>query len=338
MSKFICLRKTIYYIMKNSSKFYHNHLFVFGVPLIYAFALRGIFLDDLYSTLIGIVSIAFLIFGPLAIGALTVALSPKNAAINVWYALFAPWIVIVVFLGSTFLLGFEGAICLVMALPIFFIFASVGGLIVSFIRKRKINNTVNVVAAVLLPFLFSPIESKLNFEPITYEAYTSTIINAPKEKIWENVTRVRTISEKEDNSGLSKVMGFPRPVVAELDTLMVGGKREAVFDKGLVFDEIVNVYEHEKKMSFSITPLTDKIPPTTLDEHVTVGGKYFTVLDGTYELVPKGRDTYELVLYSHFNMNTTFNFYSGLWAKWIMQDIQNNILGIIKSRCENTQQ
>lgn len=320
--------------MKNSNRFYHNSLFVFGVPLVYAFALRGIFLDDLYSTLIGIVSIAFLIFGPLAIGALTVALSPLQKAVNAWYALFAPWLVIFVFLGLTFVIKFEGAICLVMALPIFLIFASVGGLLVSFLRKSKINNTINVVAAVLVPFLFSPIESSFNFEPVTYEAYTTIHINAPKEKIWENVTRVKTISEKEDNSGLSKVMGFPRPVVAELDTLMVGGKREAVFDKGLIFDEIVNIYEHEKKMSFSITPLTEKIPPTTLDEHVTVGGKYFNVLDGTYELVPKGGNEYELVLYSHFKMNTTFNFYSGLWAKWIMQDIQNNILGIIKNRCE----
>jgi hypothetical protein len=103
----------------------------------------------------------------------------------------------------------------------------------------------------------------------------------------------------------------------------------------LVFDELVNVYEHERKMSFSITPLTNEIPPETLDEHVTVGGKYFTVLDGTYELVPIGNENYNLILFSHFRMNTTFNFYSGLWARLIMKDIQNNILNIIKKRCEN---
>jgi hypothetical protein len=316
------------------SKFYNNTLFVFGIPLLYAFTLRGIFLNDFYDTIVGIVSIAFLIFGPLAIGALTVALSPRNTAINIWYGIFAPWIVILVFLGLSFVIKFEGAICLVMALPIFLVISSFGGITISLIRKSRVNNTVNIVAAVLLPFLFTPIESSLNINPVTYEAYTSIIIDAPKEKIWGNVTRVRKISESEDNGKLSKLMGFPRPIVAELDTLQTGGKRKAVFDKGLVFDETVNVYEHEKKMSFSITPLTDEIPPATLDEHVTVGGKYFTVLDGTYELAAAGNGKYNLILYSHFKMNTTFNFYSGLWAKWIMQDIQNNILGIIKKRCE----
>ncbi len=316
-------------------KFYNSSLFVFGIPLLYAFALRGIFLNDFYDTIVGIVSIAFLIFGPLAIGALTVALSPRDTAVNIWYGIFAPWIVILVFLGISFLVKFEGAICLVMALPIFLVIASFGGITISLIRKSRINNTVNVIIAVLLPFLFTPIESSLNIQPVTYEAYTNIIIEAPKEKIWDNVTRVRKISESEDNGKLSKLMGFPRPIVAELDTLQTGGRRKAVFDKGLMFDETVNIYEHEKKMSFNITPVTEEIPPGTLDEHVTVGGKYFTVLDGTYELAPAGNGKYNLILYSHFKMNTTFNFYSGLWAKWIMKDIQNNILGIIKNRCEN---
>lgn len=320
---------------KLSEKLYRNNLYAFGVPLIYAFVLRGIFLNDFYSVLIGIVSLAFMVFGPAAIGGLTVALTPKEIAVKVWYALFAPWLVIVVFLALTFLVKFEGAICLVMALPIFLVFASAGGLLVSYLRKKKINNTINIVAAVLLPFLISPIEGALDIKPVNYEARTNIIIDAPKDKIWENVTRVRQISEQEDNGKLSRVMGFPRPIVAELDTLMAGGRRRAVFDKGLVFDEVVYYYSHEKKMSFSITPITGEIPPATLDEHVTVGGKYFTVLDGTYELEPAENGKYNLVLYSHFSMNTTFNFYSGIWAGLIMKDIQNNILEIIKKRCED---
>lgn len=33
-------------------------------------------------------------------------------------------------------------------------------------------------------------------------------------------------------------------------------------------------------------------------------------------------------------MNTTFNFYASWWARWIMQDIQNNILQVEKQRAE----
>lgn len=39
-------------------------------------------------------------------------------------------------------------------------------------------------------------------------------------------------------------------------------------------------------------------------------------------------------LYSYFKLNTTFNFYAGWWAKWIMKDIQYNILQVEKERAE----
>jgi hypothetical protein len=310
-------------------------LYSFAVPLIYAFALRAFFLDDLFSVAVGIVSFAFIILGPMCIGALVIALSPENRATNFVYAIFIPWVVIIVFLGLTFVLKFEGAICLAMAAPAFLLCSSLGGLIVCLVRRSRLSNKLNLAAAILLPFLISPLENTLDIKPSTYEADTFIIIDAPAHKIWENVVRVREIKEDEDGGKLSKWLGFPRPIKAELDSLQTGGRRKAIFDKGLVFDEVVNVYEHEKKMNFSITPLTNEIPPATLDEHVTVGGKYFTVLDGTYELIPESENKYRLILYSHFNMNTSFNFYSGLWAEWIMKDIQNNILEIIKKRSES---
>lgn len=312
-----------------------NNLFVFGIPVLYAFALRTIFVSEFGELIVGIISVVFLIVVPASIGGLTIALAPAEISKKALYKIFAPWVPIIFFLSLTFLLKFEGAICLVMALPIFLVGASAGGLIVGFLKERRINNKINVIAVSLLPFLISPIEKSLDIKPIIYEARTSVIIEASKEKIWENVVRVKEINEAEDNGKLSKVMGFPRPIKAELDVLGIGGRRRAIFDKGLVFDETVNVYETEKKMSFSITPLTEEIPPETLDEHVIVGGQYFTVLDGTYELEPAGNDKYNLILYSHFRMSTSINFYSGLWGKWIMKDIQNNILEIIKKRCEN---
>jgi hypothetical protein len=45
-------------------------------------------------------------------------------------------------------------------------------------------------------------------------------------------------------------------------------------------------------------------------------------------------DTYRLHLYSHFKLSTHFNFYASWWARWIMKDIQQNILQIEKQRAE----
>jgi len=72
-----------------------------------------------------------------------------------------------------------------------------------------------------------------------------------------------------------------------------------------------------------------------MDKHIVVGGQYFDVLNGTYELKQLNATTYKLNLYSHFKLTTTFNFYASWWAGWIMKDIQSNILKVIKERSED---
>src|SRR5699024_5190455 len=140
--------------------------------------------------------------------------------------------------------------------------------------------------------------------------------------------------KKLDKGYLSQLLGFPRPLKAELNYEGVGAYREAIFSKGLVFHETVTKYIDNKKMVFKIQAYPHEIPSTTLDEHVVVGGDYFDVLNGVYKLEKLPNGKYRLHLYSSFKLNTTFNFYAGWWARWIMKDIQNNILQIQKKRAE----
>ncbi len=128
---------------------------------------------------------------------------------------------------------------------------------------------------------------------------------------------------------------MPRPVEAVLNYEGVGAWREARFSKGLVFHETVLEYIPQQKMVFSIKAYPYEIPSATMDNHIIIGGKYFDVLNGTYELQKLNNKTYRLHLYSHFKLTTTFNFYASWWAKWIMEDIQNNILQVEKYRAEH---
>jgi hypothetical protein len=148
------------------------------------------------------------------------------------------------------------------------------------------------------------------------------------------VTRVREIKEEQDKGWLTQTLGFPRPVKAELNYEGVGASREAIFTNGLVFHETVTEYIDKQKMVFAIKAYPHKIPSATMDEHVVIGGEYFDVLNGTYELEKLNETTYRLHLYSHFTLHTTFNFYASWWAGWIMKDIQNNILQVEKKRAE----
>jgi hypothetical protein len=158
-------------------------------------------------------------------------------------------------------------------------------------------------------------------------------IHAPKERVWQNIIRVRKIAPREQTVIFFHRIGFPKPIEATLSHEGVGGVRHASFEGGVVFTETITEWEDCKKIRFTIKANTEAIPPTTLDEHVTIGGKYFDIQTGTYELEEQGNDVI-LRLYSEQRLSTNVNIYVGLWTEAVMQDIQTNILNVIKRRCE----
>jgi len=129
-------------------------------------------------------------------------------------------------------------------------------------------------------------------------------------------------------------MGFPRPVSATLSRPGVGGVRLARFERGLVFTETVTEWEPNRRLSFTIDPNTESIPATTLDQHVTIGGEHFDVLDGTYRIEPVGANEVILHLSSTHRLSTRFNFYAQFWSDLVMRQIQDNILEVIRHRAE----
>jgi hypothetical protein len=311
-----------------------NIILVFGIPTVYAIILRLLFGIKDWNGIFSVMSTTFLFLLPSIIGALTVYLSDKSKVEKFSYRIIAPWVPIFLFLIITLMLAIEGWACWLMILPIFMIAASIGGVIGGYLKLKKRNDRLNVSILVLLPIFISPIEQLIERIPGTYDAYTYIDINSTADKIWDNVTRVKTINKTDDTGYLTEFLGFPRPLRAELNYKGVGAYREAIFTKGLIFRETVKEYKENKKMVFSIRANTYDIPSTTLDEHILIGGKYFDVLEGTYELEKLDQNKYRLHLYSKFKMNTTFNFYAGWWGKIIMKDIQNNILKIEKKRAE----
>jgi hypothetical protein len=309
-------------------------LIIFGIPTLVSFALSIIFGFD--QNLFKVMSVTFIFFLPFIAGSLTVYLSKVEKVTSIQYRIVAPWITILIFFILTLMISFEGFACWIIILPFFLVIASIGGLYAGWIklRSKKQIERLNISLLFLLPFLVSPLEQLVETIPATFEATTEIDIHSSTEKIWSNVTRVREINQEQDKGWLTQFLGFPRPIKAELNYEGVGATREAIFSKGLVFHETVLSYEDKKKMVFSIKAFPYEIPSTTMDKHVVIGGDYFDVLTGTYEVEKLNDTTYRLHLFSHFKLSTHFNFYASWWARWIMQDIQNNILQVIKQRAE----
>ena len=168
----------------------------------------------------------------------------------------------------------------------------------------------------------------------TREVRDSIEINASAEVIWREIASVRAIQPEELPDSWIYRVDFPRPIAATLDREGVGGIRTATFERGVSFFEVVTEWDPGKALAFTIRADPAFIPHTAFDQHVIVGGRFFDVLDGRYEIEVLSADRCRLHLTSRHRLTTRFNGYAGWWSGQIMSEIQSTILGVIRARAE----
>lgn len=220
-----------------------------------------------------------------------------------------------------------------IALPVYGLMA-VGGSIAGRYLFSRVKNRLLLPVAILLPFLMAPIESYFGRSAAIYTQYTTINIQSNDNKVWENIIRVKAITEAENKHTLFRFTGVPRPVKAEFDTIAIGGKRKAFFDRGLIFTETITAMIPDKILAFNIEADPGSKPLTALEKYLIIDGQYFEVLDGKYEIERTGNNHIKLHLSSRYRLATHYNFYSGWWARVIMNHIQKSILQVVKQRSE----
>ena len=282
-------------------------------------------------------TLGFLILVPLAMGYVTVDCYLRRASAKPHWSrwFFLPWVSVVITMAVSVAVKLEGAICLVFAAPIMLVSSLIGGVLARVLSRRYIRPAPGQFSAVAFPLMIILVESHFAAPIQIRTVETDLLIHAPAAVVWDNIRSVPTISSSELPDSWVTRIGFPKPVAATLSHDGVGGVRQASFTGGLVFTETIHRWEPESDLKFSIHANTDSIPPTTLDEHVTIGGAFFDVLDGEYRLEQRP-DGILLRLSSHERISTHFNPYAGAWTGAVMRSIQNQILAVIRRRCEAT--
>ena len=310
------------------------YLLAIGVGLLYSLTAR-FFLSREYLNDNGLLTASFLLATPLAIGAATAHFVPADS--KWWRLVWAPFLAVMLFLLAALLFHLEGLICLVIIGPLYLILASCGAFAYSILADRRHNRpdkTLVVAAFALLPFIAAPLENQFANPNDFRRVENAVVITAPAAVVWQHIIRVAPIPATALGHSVIDDIGFPRPVEATLTHEGVGGVRHATFERGVEFIETVDEWVPQQRLSFSIVPNTATIPPTTFDEHVVVGGKFFDVLRGTYELQPAGPGRTRLLLHSQQRLSTHLNWYAGLWTSYVMSEIQGRILTVLKQRCE----
>ncbi len=308
---------------------------VYGLVCRLLFNVKAYPSEGVQGGLWAIMSLSFIFLVPMALGFLVIWFGETEKS---WVRrIFQPWFAGLAFMVAAIASHLEGFICVILWLPLVWFMSSLGGLLAGAVRDSRARDSSKrycVAAVALLPFVTGPLESLRERETEIRTAHTSIEIAASPAQVWRQIRSVPRITEAEQGPSWSHRLGFPRPTEAVLEGTGVGSIRYARFEGDVLFVEKVTEWEENKRLSFSIEADTKNIPPTTFDEHVTIGGPYFDVLHGSYWIEARGPDRVVLHLASDQRLSTGFNFYSQWWTVWLMNDLQSYILRIIKARAE----
>ncbi len=314
-----------------------------GLATVYGVSLRIMF--GLLDNFMGIMSLSFLLLAPVVIGFLTIILIPKGKEISMGGAFFRPWLTSLAILCITMAFNIEGSICWIMIYPLFSILAGFGGVIAFRMRKQNSKdtnkndweqpNTLNISLVLLIPFFVGLAEGDRTLTPKDYKISKSVVIAASVKEVWHELTNINDIGIKENQISLSNLIGFPKHLSTTLDTLAIGGKRKAIYENGLYFNETISKIENEKLLVLDIITDPNNIPPTVMDEHIVIGGKHVDILQDIYTLERLSDNNCRLTLSSRFYINTPFNWYAGIWAEYLMGDILTGQINLIKERATN---
>jgi hypothetical protein len=307
------------------------------VILVYAGFFRWAFATPWMQHSGGVVSLSFIFSVPFACGVIGVGIGRMSGS-DKWamHAVIAPSVALFFGLVICLITQIEAMICVIMALPLLFGGSVLGGLLAhALLPKNASRARLQVTLAVFIPFIAAWVEGSMHWPSEIKSISNTIVIEAPAEKIWPEIASVDAIDRDQLRSSWIYWIGFPKPIAATLDHPRVGGVRIATFERGVSFFEQVTEWDQPHKLSFTIHADPAFIPQTAFDQHIIVGGRFYNVLDGTYEIEPLGDGRCRLHLTSNHRLSTRFNAYATWWSERIMDQIQGSILEVIRSRAED---
>jgi hypothetical protein len=284
-----------------------------------------------------IVSYAFLIGMPFGLGAITAGLAWRSGTRDIGHLLASASVAMLLFVGAMAVLFIEGAICIVLVLPVFVAASCVGALLTGLALKFTQRGATTVGAFALLPILLAPLEQGTVATPGMGTVRTTIEVAAAPEVIWASITNVHDIKPDELGGSLMHTIGLPRPVEASMDGSGVGASRTSRWEKGVQFKETMTQWSPPHTMSYDFDIPKGSIPRDALDRHVELGGDYFTVVRGGYLIRPSASGGSTVELWTTFHNKSRLELYGNLWAHFALDDFHGSILGLVKHRSETAQ-
>jgi len=181
----------------------------------------------------------------------------------------------------------EGLICILMAAPFALVLSALGGMLGYAIQAGYWLHK-GTPAMLSIVFLFTPafqgVESWAKLQPETFEVRTAIEVNAPPEKVWNQVVAFAEIPPPKE---LLFRAGIAYPIRAEISGHGVGAVRHCIFSTG-PFVEPIEVWDEPRLLKFGVTanpaPLNEVSPYGNIQPPHLHG--YFVSEKGQFSLTP----------------------------------------------------
>ena len=229
-----------------------------------------------------------------------------------------------------FLLAFEGIICLVMAAPIAFPLALLGGAVGHLVQRRPRHGNPSI-AILLAAFFLMGFEKAVEPEAPLFAVRSETVIDAPPETVWRHVVSFSELPPPED--WLFKA-GVACPTHAKIEGQGVGAVRRCVFTTG-AFVEPITVWDEPRILAFDVIeqppPMKELYPydihPPHLDGHLQSERGEFRLV-----ALPGGRT--RLVGTTWYRHNMWPANYWQTWSDFLIHRIHARVLRHVKKLAE----
>jgi hypothetical protein len=302
-------------------------------------ALTGVVLRLIFSGKPGgayaAMNVAFVYLVPIAVGVVTVGVAEAKKRRAWRYYVWAPMVANALFVLATMAILIEGLICAIIIVPLFCAFGAFGGLVMGVICRvtRRRREAVYSVAA--LPVLLGYLPTnEADYQRIGTIQRT-VVVKASPEHIWRQIHDARDIRPEEVGHAWMYRIGVPPPIAGVTHTTPDGFVRKISMGKSIHFDQVATHWQENRYVRWVYRFEKDSFPPKALDDHVTIGGHYFDLLDTSYTLTPMAAQTTELSITMHYRVSTQFNWYADGVAKFLIGNFEEVILDFYRRRAES---
>lgn len=222
-----------------------------------------------------------------------------------------------------FVAGFEGAICLIMALPISLAIVPIGSLLGTFVSSKRRSTSVNVVMLALVPSVIAVYDVAAPSHREEIQVRTSVIVHSDIQNVWNTVV---AFPELPPPSEMIFLAGISYPIRATLDGEGVGAIRTCEFNSG-AFIEPITEWNPPYRLAFSVdsmpVPMKELSPWNVQPKHLH---GYFITTKGEFRLRAIDSATTELIGTTWYTMDVHPEWYWRLWTDYIVHTIHFRVL------------